>query len=142
MAYLINEGVLQLNPAEDRSINVVTLQSPGGAQPLQVIITRDKGEPGESLADSVTRQVKVLSRQVKDFKNLAREELQITEAKWPAILQEHRFKQGGQAAHQIQIIAQIPAGSFLIFSLSSSAPITDAHRQAWIDSVVGFQASI
>jgi hypothetical protein len=141
MTYLINEGALAINAADDRSINVFTLENESGA-PLQAIITRDAGEPGEALAASVERQIKTLSRQVKNFKSIANEEMEITEAKWPAILREHSFKQGNQSAHQIQIVAQTPKQGFLIFSLSSTATISEAHRLAWIKTVTEFKPSI
>jgi len=141
MTYLINEGSLTVTAADDRSINVFTLVNELGA-PLQAIITRDKGETGEPLAESVARQIKTLSRQVKNFKSIAKEELEITEAKWPAMLHQHSFSQGGQSAHQIQIVAQTPKQGFLIFTLSSTAPIAEEHRIAWIKTVTGFKPSI
>lgn len=142
MTYQINEGILQINPADDRSINIVTLKNGSNAPPLQVVITRDPGEPGETLADSVARQVKTLSRQVKDFKQIARDALQVTEGNWPAMLQEHSFKQAGQFAHQVQIMVQTPIGTFLIFTLTSTAPINDGHRQAWLDAVQNFKPAL
>ena len=69
MTYLINEGSLTVTAADDRSINVFALVNELGA-PLQAIITRDKGETGEPLAESVARQIKTLSRQVKNFKSI------------------------------------------------------------------------
>lgn len=139
MSYQINEGVLPVNPAQDRSINIVTLQNDGDGAPLQVIITRDAGEAGETLADSMARQVRTLSRQVKEFKQIAREEVQVGTELWPALLQEHRFRQAGQAAHQIQIMARPPQGDLMIFTLSCAAPISEAHRAAWVDAVRNFQ---
>jgi len=141
MPYQINEGTLPIDAEEDRSINVFAIKNPDGA-PLQAIITRDKGEPGESLAASVERQIKILSRQVKEFKALANEEIQITEANWPAILREHSFKQSNQSAYQLQIIAQTPAQGFMIFTLSSIKPFSDSHRQAWIKTVTSFKPVI
>jgi hypothetical protein len=135
--YVIQEGSLNINYSIDQTINILTFNRTNAA-PIQFIITRDPGESGESLVDSVNRQIKTLKRQVKDFSEINRQETTVGTSQWTAINIETRFKQAGQSIYQSQIITQLPNTTLLIFTLSCITPLDDTIRKGWIDTVKNF----
>ena len=137
MPYVIQEGILNINYSIDQTINILTFNR-SNAAPIQFIITRDPGESGESLVDSVNRQIKTLKRQVKDFSEINRQETTVGTSQWAAINIETRFKQAGQSIYQSQIITQLPNTTLLIFTLSCITPLDDTIRKGWIDTVKNF----
>lgn len=137
MPYVIQEGSLNINYSIDQTINILTFNRTNAA-PIQFIITRDPGESGESLVDSVNRQIKTLKRQVKDFSEINRQETTVGTSQWTAINIETRFKQAGQSIYQSQIITQLPNTTLLIFTLSCITPLDDTIRKGWIDTVKNF----
>lgn len=137
MPYVTQEGILNINYSIDQTINILTFNRTNAA-PIQFIITRDPGESGESLVDSVNRQIKTLKRQVKDFAEINRQETTVGTSQWAAISIETRFKQAGQSIYQSQIITQLPNTTLLIFTLSCITPLDDTIRKGWIDAVKNF----
>lgn len=137
MPYVIQEGILNINYSIDQTINILTFNRTNAA-PIQFVITRDPGESGESLVDSVNRQIKTLKRQVKDFSEINRQETTVGTSQWAAINIETRFKQAGQSIYQSQIITQLPNTTLLIFTLSCITPLDDTIRNGWIDAVKNF----
>ena len=71
MEYQINEGRFTLPPsATDRSVNMLVLNlGPGG---LTLVVTRDVVQEGEDLDSFLTRQLRPLASQVKNFRQQER----------------------------------------------------------------------
>lgn len=137
MPYHLNEGTLSVAPSQDRSIHMLTLERPQGP-PVNLILTRDVLEAGESLEDCVTRQLRMLARQTQGFKEHVRHAQLIGQAALPAILLETQFKQSGQNIYQCQAVAQLDDKRLLIFILNSPVPLDGTLRAQWQEILDGF----
>lgn len=141
MTYHLHEGHLTI-PAitQDRSLQVLSVQL-APTHIAQVVISRDTLEPGETLAQSVERQLRALERQVKRYVEHSRESLAVGPAHWPAIAIHSQFTQGNHTQWQAQVAVQnLAAGdrAVLVFTLSSPQALTPEHVAAWWGLVRGF----
>ncbi|MDR2093420.1 MAG: DUF1795 domain-containing protein [Azoarcus sp.] len=141
MPYTLNEGRFDITCTEDRSVNILGLPPRDDGSPLNLVVSRDVLRPGEDLKTCLSRQIRDLSRQVKDFKELLREGGWIgpgDETSFPAIVVYTRFKQNGQAFFQAQCLAQMPGGKLLVITLNSGAAFDEALMKRWKDLLAHF----
>lgn len=131
--YTIQEGTLTLGTEEhhDRSVNVLSFDAPEWDGPRTLVITRDELMEGEDLEGCLRRQLKLLSRQTADFKELARRPVEVGPAKLPGFEIESRYKHAHTPTWQIQALFQLPSGALLIFTLTGLSAITEEFREYW-----------
>jgi hypothetical protein len=140
ITYDVNEGVLKLGlPFEDRSLNVLGIKTEASGA-MQAIISRDRLEGGETLAQSVARQLRTLQRQVKQFVIHHQSDMTVSTRQWPAVAVHSQFSQGAQHIEQVQIAALVSERDMLIFTLSAKQKIHTDDIGAWVDTVRGFEA--
>ena len=91
MHYQINEGSFTVpEQAQDRSVNMLLLNfGPGG---MTLVVTRDELPEGEGLDAFLSRQLRTLGSQVKNFKQQERTELSVGSAHLPALQVAISFK--------------------------------------------------
>ncbi len=141
MPYILNEGSIDINCSMDRSVNILTLAPQGNESPLSFVVTRDAMQAGEDLKSCLARQIKNLSRQVQNFKELARETgLLGTEENGglAAITIYTSFKQNNQQHYQGQCAAQLPNNELLILTLTSPVPFNELLRTRWKNMLASF----
>ena len=143
MNYHIHEGALNVFAwTQDRSLNVLSVQLPEHEQAAQVVISRDQLEAGETLEQSVTRQLHALERQVKQLLIHSRQGLSIGPNQWPAVAVYSELKQGEHTAWQAQV-AMLDrgrgAGAVLVFTLSATQALSPASVEQWWSIVQGFR---
>jgi hypothetical protein len=134
MPYTINEGCFDLACEQDRSINILSLPPREDGAPLNLVVSRDALRPGEDLKTCLARQIKELSRQVKDFKELPREGGWLGpggDTSFPAIVIYTRFRQNNQAVFQAQCLAQMPESKLLVVTLTAQATFDEALTARW-----------
>lgn len=136
MDYHINEGSFVIpDGAQDRSVNMLVLNhGPGG---LTLVVTRDRLQAGEALAGFLTRQLRTLSSQVKNFRQHEPESLAVGTAQLPALRVATSFKQNSATVHQLQTAVQLDADAILILTLTCASPLTAeqaAYGQQLLDS--------
>jgi len=136
MDYHINEGSFRIpQQAEDRSVNMLVLNhGPGG---LTLVVTRDRLQEGEQLDGFISRQLRTLASQVKQFRQQDPELLTVGPAQLPAIRVATSFKQNNASIHQLQTVVLLEGGAILVLTLSYSSPLTaeqTAYAQDLLDS--------
>ncbi len=140
MPYVFNEGSLELpSPPEDRSVNVLIVPNPEEhGEPLTLVITRDEMEPGETLEECVKRQLVIISRQLRGFAELKREETLIGTEQIPGILIEAHNSNAGSKIYQWLAIFPVSDRKIFVYALSSVRPFRDAQRQMWKDILASY----
>lgn len=136
MDYHINEGSFVIpEQAQDRSVNMLVLNhGPGG---LTLVVTRDQLQAGEELPAFLTRQLRTLSSQVKNFRQQEPEPLAVGTAQLPALRVATSFKQNNATVHQLQTAVLLGANAVLVLTLTCAAPLTAeqaAYGQQLLDS--------
>jgi len=136
MDYHINEGSFRIpQHVEDRSVNMLVLNhGPGG---LTLVVTRDRLQEGEQLEGFISRQLRTLASQVKQFRQQDPAVLTVSPAQLPAIRVATSFKQNNASIHQLQTVVMLQGGAVLAFTLSCSSPLTaeqTAYAQELLDS--------
>jgi hypothetical protein len=139
--YHINEGTLNLfnNLLMDKSVNALSYKL-NDSETVQVIVSRDQLEPGETLEQSTERQLRIMARQVKQFVKHNQSSTTVGTKGWPGIMVHSQFMNGNQPVHQIQIVAQNSETSLLIFTLSTHFALTEKNISMWQEKVNTFIA--
>jgi len=135
MDYHINEGSFRIpDQAQDRSVNMLLLNhGPGG---LTLVVTRDRLQEGEQLDGFLTRQLRTLASQVKQFRQQEAAPVSVGSAQLPALRIASSFKQNNATVHQLQT-AILTGGAVLVLTLTCAAPLTaeqSAYAQQMLDS--------
>lgn len=136
MDYHINEGSFVIpDQAQDRSVNMLVLNhGPGG---LTLVVTRDQLQAGEELPGFLTRQLRTLSSQVKNFRQHEPETLAVGTAQLQALRVGTSFKQNSATVHQLQTAVLLGANAVLVLTLTCASPLTAeqaAYGQQLLDS--------
>jgi hypothetical protein len=136
MNYHINEGSFAIpEQAQDRSVNMLILNhGPGG---LTLAVTRDMKQQGEELGAFVSRQLRTLAAQVKQFKQQEPVALAVGPAQLPALQISTSFKQNNATMHQLQTVVMLDASRVLVLTLTCAAPLTPeqtVYAQQMLDS--------
>jgi hypothetical protein len=136
MDYHINEGSFAIpDQAQDRSVNMLVLNhGPGG---LTLVVTRDQLQAGEQLPGFLTRQLRTLSSQVKNFRQHEPETLAVGTAQLPALRVATSFKQNSATVHQLQTAVLLGPDAVLVLTLTCAAPLNAeqaAYGQQLLDS--------
>lgn len=136
MNYHINEGSFAIpEQAQDRSVNMLILNhGPGG---LTLAVTRDVVQQGEELTAFVSRQLRTLAAQVKQFRQQEPVALAVGPAQLPALQIGTSFKQNNATMHQLQTVIMLDASRVLVLTLTCAAPLTaeqTAYAQQLLDS--------
>jgi hypothetical protein len=131
--YRIHEAQLQLPaPVQDRSVNVLTYLEPETQAPFQIVVNRDVLVGEETIPQCFDRQLALLTRQTKQFKIIRRQQQDRPGGLQPLCAVESSFSQGGQNFYQLQCMLRLAAApQVLVFTLSSSTPLRQGHRQFW-----------
>lgn len=140
MQFHLNEGSFTLpDGLRDNSMNMLLTGHSG--LDLNLIITRDRLEPGESFEAFVDRQIKAVTLQVSKF-SIQEKHAQKAPDRDQTIAVElaQQFTQNGQVIYQRQRTWLLPdAASVLVLTAASAAPITDAQKNAWLAICASFQ---
>lgn len=142
MRYHLNEGQLDIpdDGRIDRSMNVLTMPDGSGTT---LIVSRDALQTQETLAQFVTRQMRDLTRQVSQLKEVSRSDVGIGSPVLGlrGIELATQFRQNGQALYQRQAVFQLPAMSRNVLILTASSPVPfDAEALAlWQHALASFQ---
>lgn len=136
MDYHINEGSFIIpEQAQDRSVNMLILNhGPGG---LTLAVTRDMLQQGEELDAFVSRQLRTLAAQVKQFRQQEPVALTVGTSRLPALQIGTSFKQNNATMHQLQTVVMLDATRVLVLTLTCAAPLTaeqTAYAQQLLDS--------
>lgn len=136
MDYHINEGSFRIpDQAQDRSVNMLLLNhGPGG---LTLVVTRDRLQEGEQLDGFLTRQMRTLASQVKQFRQQEAVPLTVGSARLPALRVATSFKQNNATVHQLQTAIETGGGPVLVLTLTCAAPLTAEqgdYAQQMLDS--------
>lgn len=136
MDYHINEGSFRIpDQAQDRSVNMLLLNhGPGG---LTLVVTRDRLQEGEALDGFLTRQLRTLASQVKQFRQQEAVPVRVGRAQLPALRIASSFKQNNATVHQLQTAILTGGGAILVLTLTCAAPLTaeqTAYAQQMLDS--------
>ena len=141
MPYTIDEGRFDFDCTEDHSINILSLASEGDEPEVRLVASRDVLNTEEDLKGFIGRQVKLLARQVQEFKELKREAGWLgsgDDKSFPAIVVYTRFKQGGRLNFQAQCVAQKPDRGVLILTLTRATAFDEAGLRQWKGLLAGF----
>lgn len=131
MRYSINEGFLNLpEGCEDRSQNVIYLEAAGGDTPV-LVLTRDELEAGESMEMYVTRQLKRMSRDIKNFKVLSQGPLENGPGGFPAYAYEARFGPANDPRYQVHVTVSHSGNKVLLFGLTTLREPGEKLRGQW-----------
>ena len=141
MKYHINEGALTLpHPFEDRTMQV--LMPLGSGIGLNLIVTRDPLEPGETVDDYLKRQLSDLRRQVAKYQESDRGRCFLGKPNdgMEGVYLELQYKQQGKFLYHLQgVFLMRDRQHVMSITGSASAPFTEAQRQAWHASVASFE---
>lgn len=123
MDYRIHEGSFVIpDQASDRSVNMLVLNhGPGG---LTLVVMRDQLQEGEQLEAFVTRQLRTIASQVKQFRQQAPESLVVGTAQLPALRVATSFKQNNASVHQLQTAILLGGERVLVMTLSCASPLS------------------
>jgi len=136
MHYQINEGSFTVpEQAQDRSVNMLLLNfGPGG---MTLVVTRDELPEGEGLDAFLSRQLRTLGSQVKNFKQQERTELSVGSAHLPALQVAISFKQNNASVHQLTTVLALTGKAVLVLTVTCASPLTTeqaAVAQNMLDS--------
>ncbi|MES2742635.1 MAG: DcrB-related protein [Pseudomonadota bacterium] len=129
MRYQINEGSFAI-PAQthDRSVNMLALNlGPGG---FTLVLTRDQLPAGEELDAFLTRQLRTLGSQVKQFKQQDKIALRVGPQQLPALQVGLSFKQNNSTVHQLQTVLVLSNRAVLVITVTCAAPLTAEQTAA------------
>jgi hypothetical protein len=104
-------------------------------------VSRDALGPGEDLKGFIARQIRTLSRQVREFKELKREGGWLgpgDDTSFPAIVLYTSFKQGSQLNFQSQCVAQKPDRGILVLTLTRGSAFDEAALRRWKTLILTF----
>ncbi len=142
MRYHLNEGQFDIpdDGRIDRSMNVLAMPDGSGTT---LVVSRDTLQTQETLEQFVTRQMRELTRQVSQLKEVGRGEVGVG----PAVLNLRgielatQFRQNGQALYQRQAVFLPHAASRNVLILTASSPVPfDAPALAmWQRTLESFQ---
>lgn len=141
MRYHLNEGQFD-TPDDgriDRSMNVLAMPDGSG---ITLIVSRDALQTQENLPQFVTRQMRDLTRQVSQLKEVSRGEVSVGSPvlNLRAIELVTQFKQNGQALYQRQAVFQLSGGrNVLILTASSAIPFDAEGLALWQRTLASFQ---
>ncbi|MDR1062495.1 MAG: DUF1795 domain-containing protein [Azoarcus sp.] len=106
-----------------------------------MVVSRDALGPGEDLKGFIARQIRTLSRQVREFKELKREGGWLgpgDDTSFPAIVLYTSFKQGSQLNFQSQCVAQKPDRGILVLTLTRGSAFDEAALRRWKTLILTF----
>ena len=142
MRYHLHEGQFD-TPDDgriDRTMNVLAMPDGSGTT---LIVSRDALQTQETLEQFVTRQMRDLTRQVSQLKEVSRTEIAIGSPmlNLRAIELVTQFKQNGQALHQRQAVFLPSAASrnVLILTASNPLPFDTEALTIWQRALTSFQ---
>lgn len=142
MRYHLNEGQFDIpdDGRIDRSMNVLAMPDGSGTT---LIVSRDALQTQETLAQFVTRQMRDLTRQVSQLKEVSRGEVAIGSPmrELRGIELVTQFRQNGQALYQRQAVFQLaaPSPNVLILTASSAVPFDAEALAIWQRALASFQ---
>lgn len=142
MRYHLNEGQFDIpdDGRIDRSMNVLAMPDGSGTT---LIVSRDALQTQETLAQFVTRQMRDLTRQVSQLKEVSRGEIGIGSPmrELRGIELVTQFRQNGQALYQRQAVFQLaaPSPNVLIITASSAVPFDAEALAIWQRVLASFQ---
>lgn len=142
MRYHLNEGQFDIpdDGRIDRSMNVLAMPDGSGTT---LIVSRDALQTQETLEQFVTRQMRDLTRQVSQLKEVSRGVVAIGSPirDLRGIELVTQFRQNGQALYQRQAACQLSAASrnVLILTASSAIPFDAEALAIWQRALASFQ---
>ena len=142
MRYHLNEGQFDIpdDGRIDRSMNVLAMPDGSGTT---LIVSRDALQTQETLEQFVTRQMRDLTRQVSQLKEVSRGVVAIGSPirDLRGIELVTQFRQNGQALYQRQAVCQLSAASrsVLILTASSAIPFDAEALAIWQRALASFQ---
>ena len=142
MRYHLNEGQFDIpdDGRIDRSMNVLAMPDGSGTT---LIVSRDALQAQETLEQFVTRQMRDLTRQVSQLKEVSRGGVAIGSPirELRGIELVTQFRQNGQVLYQRQAVCQLAAASrnVLIFTASSAMPFDAESLAIWQRALASFQ---
>lgn len=131
MKYKFNEGSLSLpEDSINKTVHMLVI-NPSTSLTCSMIVSGFM--EGESPEQFIDRQMKGLSRQLSQFKEVSRTPIALGNGKEPinGYQIETQFKQGAQAFHQRQFVAIMGTDRALVFTMNSNQPFTDADLSVW-----------
>ncbi|APR38897.1 DcrB-related protein [Paraburkholderia sp. SOS3] len=132
MKYFTHECSFDIpNLAEDRTVNALTLHCPITGSPFQVVVSRDELIGGEDLVVCIKRQVRMMTRHVSNFRELARREIFRNSNGLQALEIESAFRQANSNYYQVQAVIITRPPSLLVLTLSNQTPLREPHRETW-----------
>lgn len=142
MRYHLNEGQFDIpdDGRVDRSMNVLAMPDGSGTT---LIVSRDALQAQETLEQFVTRQMRDLTRQVSQLKEVSRGGVAIGSPirELRGIELVTQFRQNGQALYQRQAVCQLSPASrnVLILTASSAIPFDAEALAIWQRALASFQ---
>ena len=142
MRYHLNEGQFDIldDGRIDRSMNVLAMPDGSGTT---LIVSRDALQTQETLEQFVTRQMRDLTRQVSQLKEVSRGVVAIGSPirDLRGIELVTQFRQNGQALYQRQAVCQLSPASrnVLILTASSAIPFDAEALAIWQRALASFQ---
>ena len=142
MRYHLNEGQFDIpdDGRIDRSMNVLAMPDGSGTT---LIVSRDALQAQETLEQFVTRQMRDLTRQVSQLKEVSRGGVAIGSPirELRGIELVTQFRQNGQALYQRQAVCQLSPASrnVLILTASSAIPFDAEALAIWQRALASFQ---
>lgn len=131
MKYQFNEGSLTLPSSSINKTMHMLVINPDTSLTCSMIVSGFlEGETPEQFID---RQMKTLSRQLQQFKEVSRSAVVLGNPQTPinAYQIETRFRQGAQSFYQRQCVALISKQKALVFTINSNQPFTEGDLATW-----------
>ena len=140
MDYFINEGAIQLPEGfQDRTTNIFVQGEPGKST-LNFNISREQLQPGEDLGQYITRQIELMESKLKDYRLKDRHAARLgVRPAIPGEQIEATQRNNNQVFYQRQAAFLVGEGHVLVFSATSTAPLSstfEALWQGWLNSFV------
>ncbi len=131
--FYFNEGTLDISPEwQDRSI--ILLSHPSQ---LNISITRDELPLGMTFAEFAREQFKMVSHQLKGYKEIQRMETTIDG--YAAVVSEFNWDSPEGRLHQISTVINLPIHPTVI-TVSSHKPLTESQKEYLLKLVQSFKA--
>ena len=131
MKYQFNEGSLIFpESAINKTVHMLVLNPETSLTCSMIVSGFLEGETPEQFVD---RQMKSLSRQLTQFKEVSRTktDLKKDNEHIETYLIETQFKQGAQPFFQKQCVALISKEKALVFTINSNQPFSEGDLAAW-----------
>ncbi len=133
-AFLMNEGALTLPEGyQDRTVNVFTL--PGTHAP-SLNISRDTLPDGEILPEYIDRQLALMVKHLKGWKQGDRLAATLGDSLSPGETVDASYLRDGKRVYQRQAVFALNNSHILVFTQTASAPLTEADH-ALLASLLG-----